>query len=1230
MRVSIVVGAAVLLSVCSCDPTGEGEGEGEPVEQDKPDAGTGGLSACSPALTILPTESVVDALGLIFFDVQGGTGAWRFSVVTGASSPLLNPLTGAYLAGSIPGDDVIEVTDEGCEGSARAVVHVVPPMVVLPSDATVPPGSTFALEVTGGSGELLFTPLALASGGSLDEAGVYVAGAADGDDRLLVEDVILGGSVEALIRVRAGAQLAADPPAVAFPVGSTFQVRTRDGTGVMELSAGGPAVSIVGDVLTGEAPGTVTIDVVDHFTRQTTTIQATVSAPLPLTLGRTGDHTLLATAAGGFDIDGDGFHDAVVGVPEASITAVQAGAVYVYRGSPAGLEPAPARVIAGADRRDQLGRALLVDDVTGDGLVDLVVTAHQGDLALIENGTLFIYPGEAGAFFAADPLQILSGGGGFDHLGSSVAACDVNGDGRKDLIVGANLVEDRLQTPVANNQGGLHLFLGYPDGFLERPDNTVFGVLPDAQGALVGAPNLQLGAWLGAGDIDGDGLCDVVTSSLSFATGAPNRFNDGALFVYKGLPPSDLSQGGLSAQPVRIYASLAADDPGAQLGRRIVVKDLDGDGRAEILASAHLSDVLPTPGTNAGAVRIFSGGPLPETPATSLEDARALAVLSLVGSNANDQSGFDVTVADATGDGVVDVVLGSFIDEGAPPLPGDAGAVVVFPGRSGDLPDPGLSTVFGGLVNGDRFGEAVAVLGDVDGDGHVDLLTHAALDDALGTNVGASFFVSGDPTVPPARLDEPGVSSGSGISRGLAFVGDVTGDGLEDLAVGADEAGLTPEGVNTGTIAVFSGSALPSPAQEGVRIEHFPQHGGGDRLGFWLTSAGDFDGDGRRDLAAAARNETRPAAPDATWQDVDGCVTAPAQGGMGAGYVFPGDVPADGAALRPSFVFFGFHGGGALERVVGGFDYNDDGLSDLLASSPFVDRPDRNDVGGAFVVLGASRGTSPTRVLCNRAVELRGLAPFDNLGRALAPVGDVDGDGCAEVAIGADNEDLGTPNQGTVRIVFGAGAACASGTPQVLVFRSNEANAQAGGALAGGGDVDGDGVPDLVVGVPSHRRGGDVVGGVFLLPGARIAALRSSSVPLVDDQAPATTFPLADAADPRALFLEGEVPGGRFGAAVALVPRAGPGARFDVAIGVPLGAVSGVALSGGAVVVRVDATGFADVVFAFGGETGRAGGQVGESVTAGRVGGQPFVAVGGSLGSGLGLDEGAAYAAPLP
>jgi hypothetical protein len=259
-------------------------------------------------------------------------------------------------------------------------------------------------------------------------------------------------------------------------------------------------------------------------------------------------------------------------------------------------------------------------------------------------------------------------------------------------------------------------------------------------------------------------------------------------------------------------------------------------------------------------------------------------------------------------------------------------------------------------------------------------------------------------------------------------------------------------------------------------------------------------------------------------------------------------------------------------------------------------------------------------------------------------LGDIDDDGCAEMAIGAELEDLAQNNQGTVRILFGWNASnlpnspCPS-EPRMLVLHSGSTNARAGYSVDGGHDVDGDNVPDLVVGAPYKVTDGNSVGAAWLVPGAYLKTLTPGPV---DDSVPVSvSYPLVDPAGTASLRVDGRAAGELFGTSVALVPQLHADGRAGILVGGPLGDAPGVEQAGGARVYRyLDAptalmgVGFDPIPVAIiGGETLRPRGRLGEYVSAGLIGSQPTIVMGGYDANALGLDEGAAYLlrfSPLP
>src|SRR5213075_811331 len=107
--------------------------------------------------------------------------------------------------------------------------------------------------------------------------------------------------------------------------------------------------------------------------------------------------------------------------------------------------------------------------------------------------------------------------------------------------------------------------------------------------------------------------------------------------------------------------------------------------------------------------------------------------------------------------------------------------------------------------------------------------------------------------------------------------------------------------------------------------------------------------------------------------------------------------------------------------------------------------------GGLAIYRGrAAAPGGETIALCAPDLIMLGRAEVDFWGFSLAVLGDIDGDNCDELAVGAVNETLTMQSQGVVHVIFGAGAACASASPRRVALVSNLAYSQGGYSVAGG------------------------------------------------------------------------------------------------------------------------------------------------------------------------------------
>jgi hypothetical protein len=391
-----------------------------------------------------------------------------------------------------------------------------------------------------------------------------------------------------------------------------------------------------------------------------------------------------------------------------------------------------------------------------------------------------------------------------------------------------------------------------------------------------------------------------------------------------------------------------------------------------------------------------------------------------------------------------------------------------------------------GAAAGDFSGWMVAGAGDVNGDGVDDLLIGARSADNNGRNLsGSSYVVFGGVTGPVDlqtlgtrgfRID--GAAAGDQSGASVAPAGDVNGDGLEDLLIGAPYA--DKNGNNSGASYVVFGSSSTTPvdlAALGTRGFAIDGAAAGDQCGFSVASAGDVNGDGTADVVIGAR-----------YADNNGRIAS------GSSYVVFGssattkvDLSALGTrGFRIDGAAAGDHSGSAVAGIA---DFNGDGLGDVLIGSPAADNNGRNSSGSAYVVHGAV-ATTPVDLgtLGGRGFRIDGAAATDSTGWAVASAGDVNGDGADDLIVGAPfASNNGRIYSGAIHVVFGGATGTLDlQTPGDRGLRIDGAapGDNSGRAVAGAGDINGDGLDDLAFGAPyADNNGRDSSGSAYLVYG---------------------------------------------------------------------------------------------------------------------------------------------------
>jgi hypothetical protein len=392
----------------------------------------------------------------------------------------------------------------------------------------------------------------------------------------------------------------------------------------------------------------------------------------------------------------------------------------------------------------------------------------------------------------------------------------------------------------------------------------------------------------------------------------------------------------------------------------------------------------------------------------------------------------------------------------------------------------------GGLAGGDRFGGAVAGLGDVDGDGVADIAVGAPEDSTDGVFAGTVWIVllNADGTV-KGHVEiangsgglPPVLGAGDFFGSGVANIGDMDGNGAADLAVGAYT--LTTGGAVW--ILHMSAGAAPGVVLSALEIGQGLGGFGGtidmfDDFGFSVATLGDVDGDTVVDLAVGAIDD--------------------GDGGPGRGAVWILFLDPDGTVLgeqKISHTAGGFLGGLADFdnfgwAVAGIGDLDDDGTPDVAVNS--YDDDDGGPARGAIWILFLNPdGTvkDEQKISDTAGGFPATLEDHDHFGSSLAALGDRDGDGVEDLAVGVwqDNDGIGT-NVGAVYLLFLETDGTVKAYEKISATSGGFGgvlgdNAWFGSAVATNGDRDGNGVTDLVVGQWGDDDGGTESGAVWLV-----------------------------------------------------------------------------------------------------------------------------------------------------
>ena len=557
--------------------------------------------------------------------------------------------------------------------------------------------------------------------------------------------------------------------------------------------------------------------------------------------------------------------------------------------------------------------------------------------------------------------------------------------------------------------------------------------------------------------------------------------------------------------------------------------DVNGDGFDDIIIGAELAN--PNGNSYAGSSYVVFGsnsGFNSSFDLSSLDGTNGFIINGLANS---DRLGRSVNNAgDINGDDLDDILIGAFAAD--PNDKTNAGSsYVIFGSNSGFNSSFDLSNLdgnngfaIGGASNFDFSGRSVSSAGDINNDGIDDILIGADQADPNGNNnAGSSYVVFGsdssfDSSVDLSSLDGTdgfridGISSNDNLGESVSHAGDINGDGINDILIGAYTANPDSHFSKGSSYVIFGQNNFAPVLGETIVDKYIITHNSyqltlednvfndpdGDSLTYSATLIDDsplpdwlsFDKNSQIFGGTPVQDDAGVLEIKVTATDSDNRTVSTNFSLTVTDTVFPQIVELQDIDGNNGFVLNGITRGDRLGRSLSSAgDINGDGFDDIIIGAYQADSNSKTSAGESYVVFGSNSGFDNDLDLSNldgsNGFTISGANSFDRSGRSVSNAGDVNGDDIDDILIGANQADPnGNNNAGSTHIVFGSSSSF-NGTVDLSSLDGNNGftingiakSDNSGQSVSSAGDVNGDGFDDVIIGATGADPNGNTLAG---------------------------------------------------------------------------------------------------------------------------------------------------------